>query len=44
MKDSYSFHCPSGQLLSWTKIIWNVSIPPSKSMVVLEKFTAQATH
>jgi ribonuclease HI len=34
MKDSYSFHCPASQLLSWTKIIWNVSIPPSKSMVV----------
>ncbi|WJX52536.1 hypothetical protein P8452_38639 [Trifolium repens] len=34
MKDSYSFHCLSGQLMNWTKIVWNVSIPPSKSMVV----------
>jgi hypothetical protein len=34
MKDSYSFHCHFGQILQWTKFIWNVSIPPSKSIVV----------
>jgi hypothetical protein len=34
MKDSYSFHCFDGQHLSWTKTVWNLYIPPSKSMVV----------
>jgi hypothetical protein len=34
VKDSYSFHCNSGQIMHWTKLIWNVFIPPSKSMVV----------
>jgi hypothetical protein len=33
LKESYSFHCNSGQIMHWTKFIWNVSIPPSKSII-----------
>ncbi|GAU22526.1 hypothetical protein TSUD_296460 [Trifolium subterraneum] len=33
MKDSYSFHC-AGQQFNWSKKVWNIDIPPSKSMVV----------
>ncbi|CAJ2651412.1 unnamed protein product [Trifolium pratense] len=34
MQDSYSFHCTNGQHLNWSKKVWNIDIPPSKSMVV----------
>ncbi|GAU51216.1 hypothetical protein TSUD_11730 [Trifolium subterraneum] len=33
MKDSYCFHCITGQQFNWSKIVWNIDIPPSKSMV-----------
>jgi hypothetical protein len=34
LKDAFSFHCPAGQNIGWAKIIWNASIPPSKSMII----------
>jgi hypothetical protein len=33
-KDSFSFHCNTGQNIGWTKFVWNLSIPPSKSFVI----------
>jgi len=33
-KDAYQYHCVIGQNISWAKIIWNNSIPPSKSLMV----------
>jgi hypothetical protein len=34
LKDAFSFHCTGGQNIGWAKIIWNTSIPPSKSMII----------
>ena len=33
-KDAYLFHCPVGQNIHWAKLIWNSSIPPSKSLTI----------
>ena len=33
-KDAYQYHCEIGQNISWAKITWNKSIPPSKYLMV----------
>lgn len=33
-KDSYNFPIPRQQPLDWGKIIWNSSIPPSRSFLI----------
>jgi hypothetical protein len=33
-KDAYHYHCNVSQNISSAKIIWNISIPPSKSLMV----------
>jgi hypothetical protein len=33
LRDAYSFYCPVGQRANWSKVVWNSSIPPSKSLV-----------
>jgi hypothetical protein len=34
LKDAYTHQSPVGQHLHCTKIVWNISIPPSRSMLV----------
>jgi ribonuclease HI len=34
LKDAYLYQDPVGQKLHWSKIIWNISIPPSRSLLV----------
>jgi hypothetical protein len=34
LKDAYLFKDPIGQILHWSKIVWNISIPPSRSLLV----------
>jgi hypothetical protein len=34
LKDAYLYQDPVGQKLLWSKIIWNISIPPSRSLLV----------
>jgi hypothetical protein len=34
LKDVYTHQSPVGQHLHWPKILWNISIPPSRSMLV----------
>jgi len=34
LKEAYSFKHQQFQKLSWAKLIWNVDVPPSKSMFV----------
>lgn len=34
MKDAFCFHNNAGQVLPWCKLIWNKSIPPSKSFIL----------
>jgi hypothetical protein len=38
LKDAYNFVRPPDHLYSWAKLIWNTSIPPSKSLLLWRLF------
>jgi len=38
LKAAYTFHAPEGQHTNWGKIIWNSTIPPSKSLLIWRMF------